>query len=56
LSGGAYTYLYTHPEKAITLLKMASKSAPIATQLVKQGATHVYDPVKGSVEPVQDHQ
>ena len=53
LSGGAYTYLYTHPEKAITLLKMASKSAPIATQLVKQGVTHAYDPVKGSVEPIE---
>jgi hypothetical protein len=56
LTGTTLSWLYTHPEQAVTLLRLASKSAPIATQLVKQGATHVYDPVKGSVEPVQDHQ
>lgn len=49
----AIHFLYAHPTLGIQLLNAASKGAPLGSQVVKQVATHDFNPATGEVEPRQ---
>lgn len=49
----AIHFLYAHPTEGVKLLTAAGKSAPLASQAVKQVATHDFNPAAGEVEPRQ---
>ena len=44
---GTAHFLYSHPDIAVPILKAAKAVAPLASQAVKAGASHIWTPESG---------
>jgi hypothetical protein len=47
LTAGTLHWMYTHPDQAVRILRVAKSVAPLASQAAKQGANYVFHPEAG---------
>src|SRR5438552_9363480 len=47
LTAGTLHWMYTHPNQAVKILRVAKAVAPLASQAAKQGANYVFHPEAG---------